>query len=468
MNKKLLFLPLIGCALLASCSEEGTNDANNTIELPKQAHGKTITFKAEPLSVETKSLSTKVDVIPNGNNDDLEWTDESVSFGFFDGSNIIFDDATVTPVFGGAKMDVTIPEDPGTYGVYAISPSGSYFTDNRATTTLTIDNQTQVGRDLSHLSPYVFLYSNPSTKLVVDENKNSTGDIPLSFDVLSSLIRFDIVNNSSTEVTLNSITIKFDGDRSLYKTVTLNDLDGTLTYNGVTHDEMTLTLNNASLRANASDPFSAYMAAFPSNGSGDLLIDLGVTANGYSNVLKYILSNTSFDRSQRSYIELDVLDSDIPLLDGSIIKRIGNNDYKTFIFETGPFGTPQLWMIEDSREGSTKHSAPGPGHYYDDATRWQACPAPDWKLPNKNEFTALKSILHLNPQLYTLYTVYYSGGYFGSSGTYNTTNYAWVASGVYGNNQNDNSYQLDFLDAVMNWDYPGFQNGLAARCLRNL
>ena len=392
MNKKLLFLPLIGCALLASCTEEGANDTNNQTELPKQAQGKTVTFKAAPLSVETKSLSTKVEVIPNGNNDDLEWTDESVSFGFFDGSNIIFDEATVTPVFGGARMDVTIPDVPGTYGVYAISPSGSYFTDNRATTALTIDNQTQVGNDLSHLSPYVFLYSNPSTKLVVDENKNSTGDIPLSFDILSSLIRFDIANNSNTAVTLNSIEIKFSGGGTLYKTATLNDLDGSLTYNGETHDEMALTLTGASLAANSSNPFSAYMAAFPSNGQGDLLIDLDIIANGLTTTIEYLLNGSEILKESRLFVELDIIDSDIPNADGTFNRLVGDNYYATTIVPSGVNNANQIWMVEQSREGNPTHEGHGYGALYLWSVAQTACPDP-WRLPSAAEGTQAISAL---------------------------------------------------------------------------
>ena len=394
MNKKLLFLPLIGCALLASCTEEGANDTNNQTELPKQAQGKTVTFKAAPLSVETKSLSTKVEVVPNGNNDDLEWADESVSFGFFDGSNIIFDEATVTPVFGGAKMDVTIPEDPGTYSVYAISPSGSYFTDNRATTVLTIGNQTQVGTDLSHLSPYIFLYSNPSTKLMVDENKNSTGDIPLSFDVLSSLIRFDIVNNSNTAVTLNSIAIKFAGGGTLYKTATLNDFDGTLTYgiSNETHDDMTLTLKNASLAASATTPFSAYMSLFPSNGEGDLLIDLNISANGYPSTLEFILTDSEILASERFYVVLPIQPLDVPNPDGTKYMTVGNNEYKTYEFPTADNGGSLIWMIENSNEGSPDFPTLGRGSYYHVFNLNSACPLP-WRLPSVSEATKMVSYL---------------------------------------------------------------------------
>jgi len=392
MNKKLLFLPLISCALLASCTEEGANDKNNQTELPKQAQGKTVTFKAAPLSVETKSLSTKVDVIPNGNNDDLEWTDESVSFGFFDGSNIIFDEATVTPVFGGARMDVTIPEDPGTYSVYAISPSGSYFTDNRATTALTIDNQTQVGTDLSHLSPYVFLYSNPSTKLVVDENKNSTGDIPLSFDVLSSLIRFDIVNNSSTEVTLNSITIKFNGSQehsALYKTVILNDLDGTFsysTYNVVKASDLTLMLTDLSLQP--TNDFAAYMAAFPTNGQGDLLIDLNITANGFTSPILYELKETQLLSGNRLYVQLDIESEQVPNYDGTKNMTIGNNTYKTYEYPTGENGAYQIWMVTNSIEGSDLPVPGDFGHYYRSNAASIACPNP-WNVPTSSMIETL-------------------------------------------------------------------------------
>jgi len=395
MSKKLLLLPLISCVLLASCTEEGANDT--TIELPKQAQGKTITFKASPLSVETKSLSTKVEVIPNGNSDDLEWSDEAVSFFFYD--NIarkqFFDEAIVTPIFGGADMDVTVPEDEGSYGVYAISPSGSYFTDNRSTTTLTIDNQTQDGTDLSHLSPYVFLYSHPENKLEVDNKGNSIGDIPLNFDVLASLIRFDVVNNSNTAVTLNSITVKFDGGGTLYKTATLNDLDGTLSYgNSEVHGEMTLTLENASLIANAgaSRAYRAYMATFPSNGKGDLLIDLNVTANGVSFTIEYKLADSEILEGKRLYVGLDIIATDIPNADGSKYMTNGNNMYLTYQYPTTLTGGLQTWMIENSIEGSPDNAGVGFGALYYPASSASACVYP-WRLPTVADYTRLLPLL---------------------------------------------------------------------------
>jgi hypothetical protein len=393
MNKKLLFLPLIGCALFASCTEEGVNDRNNQTELPKQAQGKTVTFKAEPLSVETKSLSTKVEVVPNGNNDDLKWTNETVSFFFVDGAakKIYTDEADVSVSLWGAEMDVTVPEDAGTYDIYAISPSGSYFTTG--TTTLTIDNQTQTGNDLSHLSPYVFLYSNPSTKLVVDENKNSTGDIPLSFDILSSLIRFDIANNSNTAVTINSITIKFAGDGTLYKTATLNDFDGSLTYNGETHDEMALTLTGASLAANSSNPFSAYMAVFPSGGDGTLEITLNITSGDTTFPLVYECSAVEFLVGNRTFIEVAIEGFPIPDIHGDIYDRVGSADYKVQIYNTGNNNSQQVWMIENSSEGEYTSPALSAGAYYNYINKHNACPG-DWRVPTRLEFEALRSIVH--------------------------------------------------------------------------
>jgi hypothetical protein len=396
MNKKLLFLPLISCALLASCTEEGANDTNNQTELPKQAQGKTVTFKAAPLSVETKSLSTKVEVVPNGNNDDLKWTNETVSFFFLDGAakKIYTDEADVSVSIWGAEMDVTIPEDPGTYDIYAISPSGSYFTTGK--TTLTIDNQTQTGNDLSHLSPYVFLYSNPSTKLMVDENKNSTGEIPLSFDILSSLIRFDIVNNSNTAVTLNSITLKFAGGGTLYKTATLNDFDGTLTYNGETHDEIALTLTGASLAANSSNPFSAYMAAFPSNGQGDLLIDLEIKANGYSHTIEYKLADFEIFKGKRLYVGLDILAGDVLPNHKETMKIIGTKNYPTVDYPTSMDGSLQCWSLSWSAEGNPSYTVVHASFgIYNQSNKKSACPDP-WRLPTYDDITNLRAYLNLH------------------------------------------------------------------------
>ena len=419
MNKKLLFLPLIGCALFASCTEEGVNDRNNQTELPKQAQGKTVTFKAEPLSVETKSLSTKVEVVPNGNNDDLKWTNETVSFFFVDGAakKIYTDEADVSVSLWGAEMDVTVPEDAGTYDIYAISPSGSYFTTG--TTTLTIDNQTQNGNDLSHLSPNIFLYSNPSTKLVVDENKNSTGDIPLSFDILSSLIRFDVINSSNTDVTLNSITIKFDGGGTLYKTATLNDINGALSYgmSDETYSEMTLTLNNAYRAASVTTPFAAYMAAFPSNGSGDLLIDLNITANDRPETIKYKFSNIEITKGQRLYVGLDLNNSDFPAADGYFYMQNGENYYRTYEFPTTVDGRNQIWMTQNSIEQPSSWSSIGSGAFYTRDNASSACITP-WRVPSADEvgrlLTYLSALDNLSVWFHDSEIIGYFSPHFGS------------------------------------------------------
>ena len=430
MNKKLLFLPLIGCALFASCTEEGANDTNNQTELPKQAQGKTVTFKAAPLSVETKSLSTKVEVVPNGNNDDLKWSDETVSFFFLDdvAKNIYTDEADVSVSLWGAEMDVTIPKDPGTYDIYAISPSGSYFTTG--TTTLTIDNQTQTGNDLSHLSPHIFLYSNPSTKLVVDENKNSTGEIPLSFDILSSLIRFDIVNNSNTAVTLNSITIKFADGGTLYKTATLNDFDGTLTYNGEVHDKMTLSLENASLNASVGSTFSAYMAAFPSNGLGDLLIVLNITASGRKSDINYMLSDSEILKGKRLFVGLEILDLDVVQADGTKYYTNGTNTYKTREFPTSSSGGNMLWMVQNSLEGTPTAQSIGSGHYYKNSNAEGACITP-WRLPTYDEMTRLAGYILSNGASEWVSSTDITGMWLDFRWDYDLSSYnAWIGQGT--------------------------------------
>ena len=331
MNKKLLLFPLVSCALLASCTEEGANDATNQTELPKQAQGKTVTFTAAPVSIETKSASTKVNVKPDGDNDILEWTSEDISFFFFGGNdNYYYEDfsVTVTDGFTGKQISMTGqgPDEEGSYGIYAISPAGDYFKDNVSpTSTVTISQeqtQTLSNGSYAHLSDYIFLYSNPDEVLEVDAASNSDGELEMNFSPLSSLLRFDISTTSAEPVTLNSITIKYvngSGQGKLYRSATLNEYYGTLTGNtGDTYSDMTLNLP-ANTVISGSNTYNAYMAVFPSGGEGTLEITLNITSGSDNEDIIYECPAVNFTSGQRTQIDLTytrTTDGDIVLIDG--------------------------------------------------------------------------------------------------------------------------------------------------------
>ena len=472
MNKKLLFLSLISCALLASCTEEGTNDINNTTELPKQAQGKTITFKTEPFNVETKALFTKVDVTPDGNNDKLTWseTSEGVSFFFFDSmSNKFYDDATVATVWGGgAELNVTIPANKGNYGIYAISPAGDYFKDGSSSSILAIDQvQNQNGSDLSHLSPYIFLYSHPMAILEVDNEGNSEGNFPLSFDVLASLVRFDIVNTSNKMVKLNSIKIRFNNGGVLYKTATLNESNGTLSYSSSEiHNDMTLNLSNASLAANAgeSNPYKAYMAVFPSGITGELYIDLDISVLGDDINLKYKLLDAAFIEKGRTHLSVVIESIDLPNADGTVTMTIGENEYKTYQFNSGEGGIPQLWMVEDSKEGEPQYTTPSPGYYYLRSMCHTACPGDGWRMPKHIEFMRLCAIVNSNNDLLNLFLQQPSSGSY-LDGSYSSSFRAWNNAAEF----NGTGYTRVMDNGTISW-VSDSRNiyGFAVRCIKDL
>ena len=396
MKNRLLFLPLIGCALLASCSEEGTNDANNTIELPKQAHGKTITFKAEPLSVETKSLSTKVELEQVGDSEVLKWTDgEDVSFFFAAGSsNLHYDNFTISVDWLSGDVGITgnRPDQPGSYGIYAISPIGAYYEDQSIYSELAIPRiQTQEGSSLSHLSPSLFLFAHPDETLDLDADLNSTGDISLSFDVVGSLLRFDIVNKSSIAVDLQSIKIWHSSSSQLYGKASIHELTGALSNFSSPYDDMTLNFSNASINAGTEtspQTFKAYMAVFPTQSDPTLNIDLSLSTSLGSKTISYQLSSAAFVEKARTSIELDFLDKDLLNDDGSLDILIGKNIYRTYEFPSGSNNSSQIWMIQNSLEGSPSWDSVGYGAFYDIDSKFTACPEP-WRLPSRADLAGL-------------------------------------------------------------------------------
>ena len=395
MNKKILFLPLIGCTLLSSCVGEDTNE---TIEVPKVIGGRSITFEVEPLSVETKSLSTKVNVVPTPTSDGLEWTNEEVSFLFYESDEKQLESpftVTVTnPLIGSPTVSMTgeRPATEGNYHVIAISPANeNHFAASDFTTILEISQpQTQNGSTYAHLSDNIFLYSHSSTLLKIDAGGDVDGTFPLQFNPLNALVRFDIVNKSTKQVTLNKITIKLGGDGKLFTTAKLHVGNGSLEYsNDVT--EMTLNLSDASINGNATSPFIAYMAAWKSNTPAALEIKLNITPEGETaRDLIYDLDNVLFEEGVRTHIELDIEAGDVLLnVEDNIGEEVINSlTYKTYTY-TPPSGHSITWMMTNNNYNSTRDG-------YEPYAR--NCPS-SWKAPSSTQVTELRAHFVSNPAI---------------------------------------------------------------------
>jgi len=398
MNKKLLFLPLISCALLTSCAGEDTKETTGVVPQPVQ--GKSITFEVAPLSVETKSLSTKVDVKPSATSDELAWTNEQVSFLFFENENKQFEttfevtvrEQLIPPAIISMKGDR--PATKGEYHVIALSPAGNYFKDASFQSTLEIpEPQEQDGSSLAHLSDYIYLYSHPTTLLSVNASGSVVnGSFPLEFQPLNSLVRFDVYNESTKRVTLNSISIKFSSGGSLYTSASLQEGSGALTYSDAV-ETMTLDLTNASINGGAATPFAAYMAAWESNNTGSLEIILNISPDGENaKSLIYDLNNVSFERAKRTHIDLNIEEGDVqPLIE------IGEFDYNSLTYKTYSYspvsGSSISWMMTNLNYTANRFG-------FDTYVR--NCP-PNWRAPLRAELNNLTAHLATNPHILSLF-----------------------------------------------------------------
>ena len=423
MNKNILFLPLISCALLTSCAGE---DANKTIEPPQQAEGRSITFEVEPLGVETKSTSTKVSVRPTDASDGLEWTNnEEVSFLFYESEANQFESTFTVKkdLMGNVSMTGSRPATAGNYHVIAMSPKGDYFKDASFESTLSIpQTQTQTGSNYSHLTDYVYLYSHPTTKLAVDASGNTSGEFPLQFNPLNSLVRFDIVNESSKKVTLNSITIKLSGGGVLYTTATVQEGLGELTYSGAV-DDMTLELSNASIEGGIATPFVAYMAAWSSNNSGNLEINLNITPDGETaRDITYDLNNVLFESGLRTHIGLNIEADDVTqnVYDNLGEEVINSLTYKTYTY-TPPSGLTITWMMTNY---NYLNNYDGYNGYVN------SCPA-DWSAPTTTNIDALLNHMTSFPAATSLFKDALIGpSYYRASGTAVSSNFAPIIDDV--------------------------------------
>jgi hypothetical protein len=386
------FSLLVFVFVLSSCSKDDSVPENNTGR-------QRITFKANPIVTETNSISTRVSVTPgdiNGN-DALSWTNnESISVNF--GNSTAFSETfNVTLEEGGyASLTGDGPDENGAYNIYAISPANtSCFQGGVLGDAILSIAQTQEqdGENYNHLSKYVYMHASSETPITIDNN-GYNGDVTLDFDLLTSLLRFDIINNSSTDVTLEHIKISFlQNGGTLYNEIKLDEESGAISTNGVaTHSDMSLTFSDADLTGGNS--FIGYMCLFPTGGSGDLIVDLSVTYDeNKTTTIKYaILNAPALLAGNRYVVPLDIQDMDFHLYE-----IIGDKSYLCYDYD----GT--IWMVENlalETYGCIKEYNENPemvnGYYYT-WSRAQSICSGDWELPSLAQWDALKNIVNADP-----------------------------------------------------------------------
>jgi len=388
------FSLLVFVLVFSSCSKGDSVPENNTGR-------QRITFKANPLVTDTESISTRVSVTSgdiNGN-DALSWEDSesiSVNFGNSTAFSAIFN---VTLEEGGyASLTGDGPGENGVYNIYAISPANTscFQGDILGDVILSIaQTQEQDGESYSHLNKYVYMHASSETPIAIDNNGYS-GDVILDFDLLTSLLRFDIINNSSTDVTLEHIKISFlQNGGTLYNEIKLNEESGVIsTIDVATHSDMSLNFLNADLTEGNS--FIGYMCLFPTSDPGQLNVDLFITYDGNkTQTIEYKIHNApAFLAGNRYVVPLDILDSDFLLYE-----TIGGKSYLCYDYD----GT--IWMVENleyqtgsALVGYEDNSEMLNGYYYTWVGAERACNVEDgWGLPSLAQWNSLKDIVDADP-----------------------------------------------------------------------
>ena len=402
-NKYALAYPLLAVGLvLGSCSQE---EGDNT--LPENSQKKTITFTANPVTAETKGISTRVDLVPGNSNrnDGLKWVDdEKISFKFIGETYDVNKTFTVSvDEYGVASITGDTPDQADDYQILALSPAKTSNFPLVGSTVLTIPDELTQEPDNSHLRDYIYMYAAPDGTISVDGAKNATGgNFELDFNLLTSLLRFEITNNSSKEVTLKNVKISFPSGEAakLSSRVTFND-DGSLTPTNFHTDGMTLKYPDISLDPSASD--LSYMTIFPTEQSSTLNIDLTVeTYDGFTKTIYYEIQDApAFSAGSRYVAELDIDDES---LEFKYTDGVGSFTSDGFIYTTYTFKTPApddaflTWQVTPTRKSPTEYlfaAVPTEEH----------CPPP-FKLPSLADAVYLLNQLETYPELVSLFALH--------------------------------------------------------------
>ena len=314
-NKYVLTYPLLSLGLvLGSCSQE-----DNGIIPEISSQNKTITFTANPVTAETKDISTRVTVESTGRYfDNLKWEDDDKVTLYFLSESFREAIRTFTVSVDGSATSITggYPSAVDEYKIRALYPhNASNFTGSA--TYLTIPAEQTYKDDHSHLSDFIFMYARPEGTVRVDAESNATGgNIALDFELLTSLLRFDITNESSSAVILQSVTVSYpEGSGTSFNTsVTLDEENSTVSSRASSYTSQSMTLNFSDIELTEEATLNCFMSLFPTESAPVLNIDLNIllSDNKFLSIQYVINEIQSLEAGARYSIPLIIMDSDIP------------------------------------------------------------------------------------------------------------------------------------------------------------
>ena len=442
--KSVLGLALIIGGLTA-CSD--TNNGEN----PDSTEGKKLTISAESTAT-TRVVITPGEYIADGiyGKDEIKWvaTDKLQLF-FYDedgqsSGNKVFDidGATITPDGSKASFSATgsnIPANNTYESVYAVFlPAGVVIWDEGKSTVREVAlGQTQNGRTITHLRPYMWAKSDNS--VTIEDGKFANGSkVNLNFKHLTAMLRVNIKNTLNENIVVEYVGIGVLSliDPSINYTAFWSerinvDEDGKITQNLATTRHFLDITNGGDVEPE--ETFDAYMSSFPTNltNAESLPDNYGITVRFrttggalYNNTYYFPLADMDDDgmlKAGKSYVfEVDLsepqTESATPIAKPNLIVGSGANErtYRTqaYIIDGNEvrimmdiLRNPVLALPHQDNLGVPYESVNGYGYYYAFKDAEQVCP-PGWRLPVSSEIEFFVDNINPYPnnQVYEMWT----------------------------------------------------------------
>jgi hypothetical protein len=302
-------LPLLfTCLSLSSCSEE------TETTFPS---GQKATFSANAVTAETRSASTRVSLTPGADissSDALSWqTGDLLNFRFFNGASSV---ASVQPFEvkqvesdGSATIEGIVPDISGTHDIVSIYPYKATFQNGNNPTITLPAAQTQVSAgNFTYLKDHLYLRAMLANGIDIISPTNYDVKGVLNYNLLTSLLRFDIKNSTRQNITIKSLNLKVEDSNTsgtFYTSAILNIPNGTLTEESETNS-LTLNAPNVNLADNGS--YIGYLSVLPTSSAGDLVLTVDVLdENGIDKTFAYDLTNVpAFESGFRYAASIDL------------------------------------------------------------------------------------------------------------------------------------------------------------------
>ena len=158
----------------------------------------------------------------------------------------------------------------GVYQVYVLTPHqpGNFVDKTLTKSTIDLSGQNQpanaTANNFENLRGYIYQYA--TTLVQIKDKQIVLGDTRLSFNTITSTLRFKITNNTDNQVTIKKITVSHKGDSEdqFYSARSYNPTNITTPFSEGTPANI-LALGTNQTLATAGD-FNAYLSIFPTQG----------------------------------------------------------------------------------------------------------------------------------------------------------------------------------------------------------